>query len=123
MRNHILYLCLILTSVGCEDDSRIPQTFIYQVVDADGMTLPARVEDYGDGLGVLVGRFVFSNTETTFDAIFDYVSQDRTTFSLTDNESLLDVWGSGFYTPDSINFVVTLRAAGMDIEERFVGAR
>ncbi len=123
VKNCTLFLLLVLTYVACDNNSRLPETFVYQVIDSDGMTLPARIEDDGDGLGILVGRFVFSNTETTFDAVFDYVSLDRTNFSLTDNESLIDVWGSGFYTPDSINFVVTKSVSGIEVEERFTGTR
>jgi len=129
-KNYLLLTTIItLTFLGtsCNPfEESVPEPFlrVYQVSSSNSQLRPVTVEDFRDGTGIVAGNLLFENSTDEFDAIMDYVDEDRTTFSLTQRgiQSPSFVSGSGTFTSDSI-FITINKDGGISISETFVGGR
>lgn len=124
----LLFLCLFISSlVGCTTEEPLVTEFLtYQVTGEDGTSIVVEIEDRKDGTGFLTGQLVFDNTDSKFDATYNYVSDERTNFviDVAEGEVLSgDANGSGFFTSDSIDFDIQRTIGGFTIDEHYTGNR
>ena len=132
MKNYYSLLVLCLAIVSCNSSVNVieePNSIfkIYQVTGNDAEIVTVEVEDFTDGFGIINGKLVFNNQITSFDAIYDYVDDVRTNFSIkTTPESSfsgMNIHGSGFYTSDSIDIIITQENVAGVFQEHFSGTR
>jgi len=129
---YLIYTSIILFLLpSCQNNENLevqPEIKIYQVDNNNDITIPVTIEDFLDGTGYVYGNLLFDNTETQFNAIFDYVNDDKTNFSLDITGSQISstfVSGSGYFTNDSISISISIfrEIGGLDLEEVYIGSR
>jgi len=126
MKNVLYFFAAILLMASCTDPIEDPEIRVYQVTDNNDITIPVTTEDHHDGTGFLIGQLLFTNNDTRFTAILDYVNDNKTNFSLTIEGNQTDytfVSGTGNFTSDSIFISIYREVSGIDIEETYVGSR
>lgn len=117
-------LLLFNSLISCTNEE--PETRTYNVRGDDNILRIVEIEDLRDGTGTLKSNLIFDNTDSKFDATFNYVNEETTNFVINaaDGEFISGYAnGNGFYTSDSIDFVVQKTLGGIIIEMHYTGNR
>ncbi len=133
MQKLLIYFFGLIILVSCETETVEvvepvePLVRIYQAKNPDDITIPIRIEDYQNGTGVLLAELLFSFEPSTFDATFDYVTDERTNFSLevrpSPNYTNTFLDGTGTFDQDSIWMTIHRSLGGMEWEDVYTGSR